>query len=250
MTTVDQARPTMATALAAGIALVWCTVVGTYVLIDPMLALEGAAVGLISVWALTLASDLRRAVRLGRRLDRMSETLTIDGVTVRIIANGTVEAFVLGVVRPRVYLGDASVVALDGDELRAVLHHEDHHRRTLAPLRAAAVEAWRRILGRSPLAHRLLTARLGQLEAAADAHAIRRGVHPGSIARALVKIDPHRAPGLAFAGAADLRVRALVDAAAGRPARRTTPLPYEWLPLVVAVAVTVACHLDGVATLL
>lgn len=250
MTTVDQARPTIATGLAAGLAVVWCTVIGTYVLIDPMLAVEVAAVGLITAWALTLASDLRQAVRLGRRLDRMSETTTIDGVTVRIIANGPVQAFVLGVVRPRVYLGDASFAALDRDELLAVLHHEDHHRRTLAPLRAAAVEAWRRIVGRSPVAHRLLTARLGQLEAAADAHAMRRGVDPGAIARALLKIDPHRAPGLAFAGAADLRVRALVEAAAGRPARRTTPLPYEWLPLVVAVAVTIACHVDGAATLL
>lgn len=250
MTSVDQARPGLTTALAAGLALAWCTIVGSYVLIDPMLALEVAAVGLIVAWALTLSSDLRRAVRLGRRLDRMSETTTIDGVTVRIIANGTVEAFVVGVVRPRVYLGDASVSALDRDELLAVLHHEDHHRRTFAPLRAAAVEAWRRIVGRLPVAHRLLTARLGQLEAAADAHAIRRGVQPGSIARALLKIDPHQAPGLAFAGAADIRVRALIDAAAGRPARRITPLPYEWLPLVVAVAVTVACHMDGVATLL
>ena len=155
-----------------------------------------------------------------------------------------------GILRPTVYLGDASIDVLESDELAAVLHHEDHHRRTLAPLRAAALEAWLRIVGRSAAARGLLSARLAQLEEAADAYAMQRGVHPGAIAAALLKVDPQRSSGTAFSGAGDRRIQALIDAAAGRPAARTTPLPYEWLPLVIVIAVTVGCHLGDVSPLL
>lgn len=233
--------------LAAGVAFGWCTAAGVSVGIDPMLVLEIAGAGVLALWTVLLARDLRRAGRLRGRLDLVSSTAKIEGVEIRVIRSGNVEAFVLGILRPTVYLGDASIDVLESDELAAVLHHEDHHRRTLAPLRAAAVEAWLRIVGRSSAARDLLSARLVQLEAAADAYAIQRGVHPASIAAALLKVDPHCTSGTAFSGAADHRIQALVDAAAGRPAARTTPLPYEWLPLAMAIAVTVGCHLGEVA---
>ena len=234
--------------LAAGAALGWCTAAGASLGMDPLLAIEIVGAGVLALWTVLLGRDLRRAGRLRGRLDLVSSAATIDGVGLRVIRGGQVEAFALGALRPTVYLGDASIDVLDADELAAVVHHEDHHRRTLAPLRAAAVEAWLRIVGRSAAARGLLLARLAQLEAAADAHAMQRGVHPRSIATALLKIDPHRTWGTAFSGAADHRIQALIDAAAGRPAARTTPLPYEWLPLAIVIAVTVGCHLTEVST--
>lgn len=243
---VDRARPGIITLLAAGAALGGCTVAGISIGVDPMLFFEMVGVGILGLWSASLGRDLWRAGRLRRRLDLMSDAETIDGVALRVIRGGDVEAFVLGVLRPTVYLGDASIGVLEDDELAAVVHHEDHHRRTLAPLRGAALEAWLRIVGPWSAARRPLSARLAQLEAAADAYAMRRGVHPASIAAALLKVDPQRMAGTAFSGAADVRIKALVDAAAGRPASRTTPLPYEWLPLVMAIAVAVGCHLGEV----
>ena len=248
MMSVDRARPGIATVLAATLALGWCTAAGASLGMDPMLLIEIVGAGVLALWTVLLGRDLRRAGRLRGRLDLVSSAATIDGVGLRVIRGGQVEAFALGILRPTVYLGDASIDVLDSEELAAVVHHEDHHRRTLAPLRAAAVEAWLRIVGRSAAARALLLARLAQLEEAADAYAMQRGVHPGAIAAALLKVDPHRTSGTGFSGAADRRVQALVDAAAGRPAARTTPLPYEWLPLVIVIAVTVGCHLTEVST--
>lgn len=247
MSSVDRARPGLATLLATVAALVWCSAAVGVIATDPMLVIEISAAGLLAVWTILLARDLWRASSLRRRLDLESSADTIDGVELRVIRGGAVEAFVLGVLRPTVYVGDASLNVLAADELAAVVHHEDHHRRTRAPLRAAAVEAWLRIVGRSTGARRLLSARLAELEASADAHAMRRGVDPASIAAALVKIDRVHAASPAFSGAADHRIQALLDAADGRPATRITPLPYEWLPLVMAAAVTVGCHLSEVS---
>lgn len=248
MRPLDRARPGIATLLAAGAALGWCKAAGVSVGFDPMLVLEIAGAAAIALWAALVGRDLRTAKRLQWRLNLVSSPESIDGVAVRVIRGGQVEAFVLGILRPTVYLGAGSIAVLDHDELAAVVHHEDHHRRTLAPLRAAALEAWLRIVGRSSAARALLLARLAQLETAADAYAMQRGVHPGAIAAALIKVDPHRTLGTAFSGTADRRIQALVDAAAGRPAARTTPLPYEWLPLVIVIAVTVGCHLTELAT--
>ena len=156
MTSVDRARPGIITVVAAGVALAWCTAVGVSIGVDPMLLIEIAGLGVLGLWSASVGRDLRRADRLRRRLDRMSDARTIDGVDLRVIRGGDVEALVLGVLRPTVYLGDASIRVLDDDELAAVIHHEDHHRRTLAPLRAAAIEAWLRIVGRSSAARGLM----------------------------------------------------------------------------------------------
>lgn len=246
MMSLGGTRPGVVTLLAAGVALAWCTAAGVSIGVDPMLIIEIVGGGTLALWTILVGRDLRRAGRVRDWLDGVSSAETIDGVPLRVIKGGQVEAFVLGALRPTVYLGDASIDVLDRDELAAVVHHEDHHRRTLAPLRAAGVEAWLRIVGWSGTARGRLRARLDEMEAAADAHAMRRGVNPRSIATALLKVDPQRSWGSTFSGAADHRIRALLDAAAGRPAARTTPLPYEWLPLLIVAAVTVGCHLGEV----
>lgn len=244
MTSIDGARPGIATALGAAVALAWCTAAGI-ALSDPILAVEVAAGALLVAWAVTLLADMRRSVLLGRALDLRGRPSTLHDVAVRIIPGTNVEAFAVGLLRPRVYLSEAALGVLDSDELAAVVHHEEHHRRTLAPLRAAAVEAWLRLLGRSHIATSLLSARLVQFEAAADAYAIARGVHPSSIAAALLKVEARRTQGAAFAGSADQRVRALIDVTSGRREARMTPLPYEWLPVAVTAAIAIGCHVGG-----
>lgn len=242
MISIDGARPSIATALAAGTALAWCTAAGVAISADPILLVELAAASLIVAWAITLLTDARRSVLLVRALDLRARPATLHGVPVQVIDGGGVDAFAVGVLRPRIYLGEASLAVLDSDELAAVIHHEDHHRRTLAPLRASAIGAWLRLLGRSSSVTSLLSARLVQLESAADVYAMRRGVSPSAIAAALLKVQPPRSQGAAFAGSADHRVQALIDLAAGKRGSRNTPLPYEWLPVALAAAVAIGCH--------
>jgi Zn-dependent protease with chaperone function len=249
MTSIDRARPGIATALAAGAALGLCTAAGVTPT-DPMLLVEVVAASLIVAWAITVLADIRRSILLGRALDRRARPAIVHGVPVQIIQTGAVDAFAIGVLRPSVYVGEACLWVLDNDELAAVVLHEEHHRRTLAPLRATAVQGWLRILGRSAVATSLLTARLVQFEAAADAYAIARGVHPASIARALLKVQMPDARSAAFAGSADHRVRALTELAAGKRGARGTPLPYEWLPVVLAAAIAIGCHASELAGLL
>jgi hypothetical protein len=249
MKSLDRARPGLTALFAAAVAAAWCTTAGSAVDIDPIFELEVVAAGMVAWWATLLGSDIVRASRLRQRFDVLSTAETIDGVDIRLIRGGAVEAFVIGMLRPTVFVGDASMRALERDELVAVVHHEDHHRRTHAPLRAAAVEAWLRIVGRWPGARHLLSARLAELETSADAHAMRQGVRPASIASALLKFDRVHSISPAFAGSADLRIQALLDAAAGRRLARSTPLPYEWLPVAVALAVIVGCHIGELSHL-
>ena len=51
---------------------------------------------------------------------------------------------------------------------------------------------------------------------------------------------PGRAPGVAFDGAAEARVRVLLGTNAPHGARGRVPL--EWAPLLVIAAVSVICH--------
>jgi len=126
--------------------------------------------------------------------------------------------------------------------MRAVVLHEDHHRRTRAPVRAAALGAWLRLLGRSNHVQRVLVDRLSDLEALADADAIGRGSSPRSLARALLKGGDASPRPVSFAYGAERRVEQLLDRAAGVPVEAVGRLPYEWLPVVLLSVATLACH--------
>jgi hypothetical protein len=189
-----------------------------------------------------------RNIRLGRlmaaELDMRSRTVTIDGIRCDVIPGGGRRAFVLGAVRPRIFVGEELLATLDADEMKAVLLHENHHRRTLAPLRTAALEAWLSLLGGSRRIRSAVLERLIDLEELADADAMRRGAAPATIASALLKSDPgSAAAGAGFSREADRRVVTLLELAAGRQASGSRRLPYEWLPIAVLGAVAVSCHL-------
>jgi Zn-dependent protease with chaperone function len=136
---------------------------------------------------------------------------------------------------------------LDTDELRAVLLHEEHHRRTLAPLRALALEAWLTLAGRAAPARAALLNRLTDLEVEADAAALRWGADPSALASALLKTDVSLAAGASFAAASAERLRTLVALADGAERVDDPRLPYEWLPVAAVAVVALACHVSGLS---
>lgn len=219
----------------------WCVALGVLVGGDPMLGLEVAGAVVAALWAGLVARDLNRSRRLAAALSAESREARLFGVPCRITPALGADAIVVGSLRPRIFLGQPLLAALAADELQAVVYHEDHHRRNRAPIRAAALEAWLHLLGRSPRVRELIHERLADLESLADADAIRRGSTPRSLARALLKGDVSPEP-VSFAYAADRRIVQLVDRAAGIDVQPTGRLPYEWLPVVLLTVLTIGCH--------
>lgn len=243
-----------------GVVALACLVAGQLTGADPLLLIEFSGGALVATWAGLSLRNAWLGHRLAQGLARISRSRLTHGISCEVMSGGGRHAFVLGAVRPRIYVGDEFLAALHADELRAVLLHEDHHRRTFAPLRTAALEAWLTLLGRSGRIRALVLDRLGELEELADAHALQRGVRPATLASALLKGDTSRGDmgrltavaafsGAAFSGAADRRVAALLDAAAGRPGTSLRRYPYEWLPPAILTLVALGCHAPGIPLL-
>lgn len=206
-----------------------------------MLAIELVGGTLVVLWAALVARDLAVSHRLVRALSGLAHERILFGVPCRVSPELGTDALVVGSFRPRIFVGPSLLVTLSDDELEAVVYHEDHHRRTRAPLRAAALGAWLRLLGRSASVRGVVLDRLADLETLADADAIRRGSSPGTLARALLKGDASLRP-VAFSYVAERRVERLLERAAGIPVDTTHRLPYEWLPVVLLSAATLGCH--------
>lgn len=77
-----------------------------------------------------LGEDLRE------RLESAARGSGVDPANIRVLRGDGVPA-VAGVVRPRIIMPERSVTEMDSDELRAVLLHEEAHRRRHEPLRLA-----------------------------------------------------------------------------------------------------------------
>ena len=225
----------------AGGALGWCLALTAVIGGDPMLAMEIAGTVLLAIWAGLVALELMRSQRVSRGLARNARETVMFGVLVRMTPTLNSDAIVVGTIRPVIYVGTNLVTKLSDDELRAVVLHEDHHRRTRAPLRAAALGGWLRLLGRSTRVRSALLDRLADLEALADADAIRRGSSPSAIARALLKGQMSLHP-VSFAYGAERRVERLLDRASGAHGEAVGRLPYEWLPVMLLTVATFGCH--------
>lgn len=160
------------------------------------------------------------------------------------------QAFALGVLRPTIYVSERLLTELSRRELRAVVLHEEHHRRTRAPLRAAALRSWLALAGWSRPARTRLTDRLADLEREADAFAMAHGTSPATLAAALLQTDALVAgAGASFGAAADRRLEALLAAAADGPSRSVPLPPIEWLVPAAGLALPMACYLLGIAQL-
>ncbi len=228
--------------LAALVAVSWCLTIATFADGEPMLAIEATIASVITIWATSVVLELLAMRRLDRVLARDSQLTTISGVSCRVSGAIGADAVALGGLRPVIYVGRELIRRLTVDELEAVIFHEDHHRRTRAPLRAAAIGGWLRRFGRSTLIRDVLLDRLADLESMADADALRRGSAAGSIARALLKGDQPIGSPSAFSYGANQRVEHLLAHVVGSEPPAPQRLPYEWLPVAMVAVALIVCH--------
>lgn len=225
-----------------------CTAIARVSAIDPVAIGEIAGLIVILVWLGLTLHRIGAGIRLSAALRSASQPAVLNGVRCRVVRDGGRHAFVAGALRPAIFIGDGLLSALDADELSAVLQHEEHHRRTRAPMRSAALEAWL-LLARPWRPGRAgLLDRLADLEREADEAALRAGATHRVIARALLKsAQPGVAGAIPFATSSDRRIRWLLADSAGTTTAATSRLPYEWLPLAMLATLTAACHLVLVA---
>ncbi|MEK6720062.1 MAG: hypothetical protein AABZ33_05250 [Chloroflexota bacterium] len=222
--------------------LAWCIALGLLVGGDPMLAIEVGGGVLVLAWAALVVREIVASHRVARALAVDADAIDLFGVPCLVTPRLGADALVVGAFRPRIFVGSSLIGALSDEELEAVVYHEDHHRRARAPLRAAALGGWLRLLGRSEGVRTAVGDRLADLETLADTDAIRRGSSPRSLARALLKGDLSHEP-VAFSYAADRRIARLLDHGPETPAAASAQLPYEWLPITALAAVLIACHI-------
>lgn len=227
--------------LVAG-AAVSCFVASTAADGDPLFLVETLGAVGVAIWILVATVLVGRSAALARELTGAAVTRSISGVECRIVPGGRPRAFVAGVGRPSVFVTTGALEALTPDELRAVVLHEAHHARTLAPVRAALVDAWRGAGHCVPWLGAMLAARLAAIEIDADRFALFGGVERRHLASALVKLETW-AGSVGFTGGGDGRLRALL----GEATLPTRTAPVEWLPLLVVVALAVGCRLAGTA---
>lgn len=236
-------RELTALALLGGLLAGLCMVGGWLAGGDPMLVLELGFAVVVAAWAARLGVDLWRQHEAMQDLSLMATPATEGGVRCHVVPELGPRAFVTGWLRPRIFIGDELVAILDRAELAGVLLHEEHHRRTRAPLRAAAATAWLAMFGRIGAVETLVQRRLTDLERAADDEALARGASPAALASALLKVAPIGVPASAsYAASSDERIAGLLLRSRGIkvPARS---LPIEWLPPVAGLVTLVVCHL-------
>ena len=229
-------------AVFALLVIAWC-VVGGFSSGNPMLIVEAVGGSVILWWILQVIRELLPMRRLEEALARDAVSVVIGGVACRMTPALGTDAVVVGTIRPRIYVGLDLIDRLTNDEIKAVLYHEEHHRVTLAPLRAAAITSWLRLFGRAGNVREMLLDRLADLETMADAEALRRGSTAGSLARALLKGGEPLGLTAAFSYAADRRVEQLLEYVEGDAPAGSRRLPYEWLPAAMFAVTAVGCHL-------
>jgi Zn-dependent protease with chaperone function len=213
---------------------------------DPTFAVELAAVALIAGWLIQLGRHARPALAAAAQLSAQSRRDRVAGAEVQLLDIARPVAFVSGLLRPRIYLSPPLMALLDARELRGVVLHEQHHRRTLAPLRGLALVTWLRLLGWLPPARRSIAERLAALECEADAAAIARGVTPAALASALLKCEAYLpAAASAFTAAAEVRIRELIAWSERERPARPLSVPLEWAAPAGALLALGACHLIG-----
>ncbi|MEO7295358.1 MAG: M48 family metalloprotease [Candidatus Limnocylindria bacterium] len=209
---------------------------------DPMLGAELGLAAVVGVWMTLFAIRIRSAIAAQRQLEQVAMPIRVGRRDVRLLAmRRTPEAFVAGPFQPAIFVSPALIDKLDVEEMEAVLLHEEHHRRTRAPLRGLALASWSRLMGRVPVVRSWIERRLAHLEVEADQYALSAGASSAALASALIKCDRSPSPlGVGYASAGDLRLRRLLDA--GEAADGPAGTPIEWLaPAVLAFALG-ACH--------
>jgi Zn-dependent protease with chaperone function len=163
-----------------------------------------------SGWCLASVAWLGwRHHRLAQRLRRDSAPGTEAGIDVRRI-DAALGPFVAGIREPSIFCPVDLVDRLEPAELRAVLLHEEHHRRTRAPLRLLPYEALAAAIP-VPIIRELASRARAAVEVEADRDALRAGASRSALAAALLRMAGSGPLGAAgFVTAAEIRVRALL----------------------------------------
>lgn len=149
-------------------------------------------------------------------------------------------AFTAGFLKPRIFVTTGLVEALGANELRAVLLHEERHRRSRDPLKGLAAAFVADFLFFLPVSRVLKAAHGLATETAADDQAIAGRADPLDLASSLVKVRRlDRAAASWFSDPAGIRIRRLlgerkdVRAPLGRVLLSTAVLAVVvWLALV------------------
>ena len=159
----------------------------------------------VAGFALTIATVVAgRLVVAQRRVEhrrRQATPTLLDGVTVYVEERGG--ACTAGPLRPIVLVGATTLALLTPAERRAVLLHEEAHRRRRDPLWAALWSLVPSVTGRAR--------HLARREIRADATALASGAAPSALAAALLKLPASAAPDVGFTSPSEARVRALLD---------------------------------------
>jgi Zn-dependent protease with chaperone function len=213
---------------------------GTFVLphvtVASMLVL-GLGSGAFAVLLLAARSAMRQ-LRASRRvladLRLLGPTPACPAETV-LFADRQPLVFCAGLLRPRVYVSDGTLVALARDELDAVLAHEAHHVRYRDPLRIFFARVLSDALFFLPVLRRLSERYAMLAELAADAAAVRRANDPGPLASALLAFENGASP--AVVGIAPERVDQLLG---DRPRWELPGALLAWAVVVVGALVVVA----------
>jgi Peptidase family M48 len=207
-------------------------------------ALAGSAVGVVAVAALDAAlhhaalmpvvgavaalllarglGSLARQLRGQRRLRELrARPAVVHGHAVLIVPGRMLGAFCAGLLRPAIYVTEATLGCAE-TELCAVLAHEEHHRRRRDPLRLALARAVSDAFRPLPLFATLADHHAALADLMADDAAMTATGGTRSLAAALARFDEHGA------GVAPERVDRLVRTA---------------LPLTVPAALPVAAAL-------
>ena len=148
------------------------------------------------------------------RLAKLFDDLSLSQHVV-VLATEVPLAFCVGLLRPRICLTTGLSAILSDPELKAVLLHEDHHRRRFDPLRGLLADMLAAMLFFLPVAAELRHLFLTATELAADRHAVQSVGRP-PLAGALHKIlthplAPHIAPvGIAGISATQVRIAELL----------------------------------------
>lgn len=197
-----------------------------------LLALGSAAFGV-------LALGVRSALRQVRARRRFLATLTglrpapVGPPNTMAFAGPVPQAFCTGLLRPRIYLSDATLGLLSSAELEAVIAHEAHHARYRDPLRILFAQVVSDALFFLPVLRRLSERYAALAELAADAAAVRSSRNdPRPLASALLAFDS--AASTAVVGIAPERVGHLL----GERTRWELPLALLAWAIVVVGAVT------------
>lgn len=176
--------------------------------LSPQLSWPALAVALLgslsfATFALGVRSVARQGIQRRRYLRRLAvvDSLEVDGTTVFLFDDERPQAFCAQLVRPRIYLSTGALIALDDDELRAVLAHERHHQQRRDPLRLLVARALGDGLFFLPVLRRLRQRYAELAEMAADDAAVAATGNRSILASALLRFgeraDPQVVVGIA-----------------------------------------------------